>query len=460
MSATGSVIAQFETADGERTGPQLDVPLGTTPAELAVIVNELLRNDEAVPYAFYVAEEEVSTSLAAAIGGASTEQAVRVVYVPQAVFSVVPSRAARRRCGPRGPIVSAQFAPGGKLLATGAGDHTVRLWDVLTETPKACCARTPTGCSRSRGRRAAAICSPAARTARWRCGRRRLGGTASARAQSSSTRSRGALHRDDAAGACARFACPRLYGAAVGARDGAAGAHAVGARRLGVERAVGGDGLLFTGSHTAPSRCGRRPTKLRAHPRRPQPLGELPRALDGRRAAHRRATTAAPRPPTRRRRRRRRRSGRRAAQPRRRAARLRLRRLHALPVGAGGVEKAVARLTGHVQLVNCVAFARRQLLASGSFDGAVRLWAARTGKFVATLRGHVGAVYQVSWSGDARLLASGSKDSTLKVWDARTRKLREDLPGHADEVYAVDWSPDGRHVASAGKDRNLKMWRA
>ena len=85
MSATGSVIAQFETQEGERTGPQLDVPLGTTPAELAVIVNELLRNDEAVPYAFYVAEEEVSSSLAAAIGGASTEQAVRVVYVPPTV---------------------------------------------------------------------------------------------------------------------------------------------------------------------------------------------------------------------------------------------------------------------------------------------------------------------------------------------------------------------------------------
>ena len=90
----------------------------------------------------------------------------------------------------------------------------------------------------------------------------------------------------------------------------------------------------------------------------------------------------------------------------------------------------------------------------------MRLWAARTGKFVATLRGHVGAVYQVSWSGDSRLLASGSKDSTIKVWDVQSKKLKEDLPGHADEVYAVDWSPDGRHVASAGKDRNLKMWRA
>ena len=126
MSGTGSVIAQFETQEGERTGPQLDVPLGTTPAELAVIVNELLRNDESVPYAFYVAEEEVSSSLAAAIGGASTEQAVRVVYVPQAVFRVrAVTRCTSTLPGHASPIVSAQFAPGGKLLATGAGDHTV-----------------------------------------------------------------------------------------------------------------------------------------------------------------------------------------------------------------------------------------------------------------------------------------------------------------------------------------------
>ena len=110
MSTTGSVIAQFETADGERTGPQLDVPLETTPAELAVIVNELLRNDEAVPYAFYVAEEEVSTSLAAAIGGASTEQAVRVVYVPQAVFRVrAVTRCTSTLPGHASPIIHDRF---------------------------------------------------------------------------------------------------------------------------------------------------------------------------------------------------------------------------------------------------------------------------------------------------------------------------------------------------------------
>lgn len=55
-------------------------------------------------------------------------------------------------------------------------------------------------------------------------------------------------------------------------------------------------------------------------------------------------------------------------------------------------------------------------------------------RYLTSLRGHVGSVYQVAWSADSRLLVSGSSDSTLKVWDIKTGKLNIDLPGHADEV--------------------------
>ena len=54
-------------------------------------------------------------------------------------------------------------------------------------------------------------------------------------------------------------------------------------------------------------------------------------------------------------------------------------------------------------------------IASASFDKSVKLWDGVKGTFIATLRAHVGPVYQVSWSSDSRLLVSGSKDSTLKV---------------------------------------------
>lgn len=36
-------------------------------------------------------------------------------------------------------------------------------------------------------------------------------------------------------------------------------------------------------------------------------------------------------------------------------------------------------------------------------------------RFIASLRGHVAAVYRVAWSADSRMLVSASKDSTLKV---------------------------------------------
>ena len=55
-------------------------------------------------------------------------------------------------------------------------------------------------------------------------------------------------------------------------------------------------------------------------------------------------------------------------------------------------------------------------------------------RYLASLRGHVAAVYQIAWSADSRLLVSGSSDSTLKVWDVKAQKLSTDLPGHADEV--------------------------
>ena len=98
-------------------------------------------------------------------------------------------------------------------------------------------------------------------------------------------------------------------------------------------------------------------------------------------------------------------------------------------------------------------------IASAGFDNHVKLWNANDGKYLHTLRGHVGAVYMVAFSPDSRLLVSGSKDTTLKAWEVRTGKLAENLPGHKDQVFAVDWSPDGERVGSGGQDKAVRIWR-
>lgn len=122
--------------------------------------------------------------------------------------------------------------------------------------------------------------------------------------------------------------------------------------------------------------------------------------------------------------------------------------------------KPVTRMTGHQKQINQVCFSPDgALLASAAWDNHVKLWSARDGKFLFTLRAHVGPVYMASFSADSRLLASCSKDTTLKVWDMRTGKLKEDLPGHKDQVFALDWSPDGERVGSGGADKQVRIWR-
>ena len=76
----------------------------------------------------------------------------------------------------------------------------------------------------------------------------------------------------------------------------------------------------------------------------------------------------------------------------------------------------LTRLNGHQRQISHVQFSPDgRWAASTSFDGSVRIWEGRTGKFVGTLRGHVGAVYRVTWSADSRMVVSASKDATLKV---------------------------------------------
>ncbi|HEY7199273.1 MAG TPA: hypothetical protein VIC57_03625, partial [Candidatus Dormibacteraeota bacterium] len=88
------------------------------------------------------------------------------------------------------------------------------------------------------------------------------------------------------------------------------------------------------------------------------------------------------------------------------------------------------RLAGHGDLVGCVALGEVEgvpVVATGCDDRAARLWDARTGRALRTLRGPGGAVRAIAigvgGAGGRPMVVAGCSDGTIHTWDARTGVL-------------------------------------
>jgi WD40 repeat protein/serine/threonine protein kinase len=154
-------------------------------------------------------------------------------------------------------------------------------------------------------------------------------------------------------------------------------------------------------------------------------------------------------------------------------------------------------LKGHAGPVSCVRFIPGgDTVLTGSHDGMLRVWDARSGTIKATLNcavgkllalafggsskriavagsslrirqgggtftdvnGHQGPILCLAFSADGSMLVSGGSDGTVRLWRAEDGEELRCLTGHQGAVRGVAVSPDGRVVFSGGVDGTIRRW--
>src|SRR5262249_10492825 len=110
-----------------------------------------------------------------------------------------------------------------------------------------------------------------------------------------------------------------------------------------------------------------------------------------------------------------------------------------------------------------------QRLASGGYDGIVRLWEVSTGKklldIAATLPPPANSpapptnvILSLAFSPDSKQLAIGGTDAQIHLFNPTDGKLARSIPGHSGSVTGLAFHPSGTVLASCSKDRTVRLW--
>jgi len=105
---------------------------------------------------------------------------------------------------------------------------------------------------------------------------------------------------------------------------------------------------------------------------------------------------------------------------------------------------------------SCIAYDHAgRFVASGGFQGNIRIWDSHTGKERISFKGHDKEVLSIAWNHDDQLLATIGLDGLLKMWRTTTG---EEIFMTKQRAGKLSFSPDGK-VLAVNCGSHIELWR-
>jgi WD40 repeat protein len=121
-------------------------------------------------------------------------------------------------------------------------------------------------------------------------------------------------------------------------------------------------------------------------------------------------------------------------------------------------------LRGANVYVSAIAFSpdgKQIAVGSNSPEGFLRIWDLTTGEArpLTDPQGHTATVLHVAFSRDGSKLLTASRDATARLWDVASGRPLVSYRGHSRFVWSAVFSPDETYIATASEDGTVRLWR-
>lgn len=136
---------------------------------------------------------------------------------------------------------------------------------------------------------------------------------------------------------------------------------------------------------------------------------------------------------------------------------------------SGGIEKNAliwSRITGEVlhELPHeigtpAIDFSSNgKQIATGAYDGKVRIWDVETGNLQKVFEGNGGTIWSVDFSPNGKFIAAGGNDDNVSVWNIETGDLVYDFKDSEKNIWEVVFNPSGELLLSSGSDNAIRVY--